>query len=55
MCGPGVTAPTLASNKSGNRETFRQIFPSAAHHEKHQVIDFKGFFKVGTAPALSLA
>ncbi|NIE76136.1 hypothetical protein F3J45_16990 [Pantoea sp. Ap-967] len=49
-----VTAPTHPEKKSGNRETNRQNFRPMGFVDFAQALDFKGFSKVGTAPAISL-
>ncbi|WP_313203030.1 hypothetical protein [Pseudomonas sp.] len=49
-----VTSPTGSRKKSGNRETNRQIVRLPDFARISQTIDFKGFEKVGTAPAIAL-
>jgi hypothetical protein len=40
---------------SGNTGTYFVAFPERNFPPKNQTIDFKGLYKVGTAPAISIA
>ncbi|MNO05926.1 hypothetical protein D3C81_2274990 [compost metagenome] len=54
MC-PGVTAEVRTWAKASNTETKYRGLPERQNPDKTQSIDFKGFKKVGTAPAISIA
>jgi hypothetical protein len=41
--------------QASNTETKCRVFPEAENPTKTQVLVFKGFLKVGTAPAISIA
>jgi hypothetical protein len=41
--------------QASNTETKCRVLPEAQNPTNPQTIDFKGFYKVGTAPAISIA
>jgi hypothetical protein len=41
--------------KASNTETESRVFPEAENLRKIYAVVFKGFLKVGTAPAISIA
>jgi hypothetical protein len=51
----GVTARSPRWARASNTETDSRVFPDAKNPTKSQIIDFKGFLKVGTASAISTA